>query len=64
MSLRQNPKALLVMLAVALTSPISYAAEKSVELTGIQVIGTTPLHGVPALTWSPASEKWRLHFVR
>lgn len=46
MNLIQNRKTLAVMLAVALTSPSTYAAEDSVELSDIQVIGTTPLHGV------------------
>ncbi|MDF1587975.1 MAG: TonB-dependent receptor [Gammaproteobacteria bacterium] len=45
MNVIQNRKILAVMLASALTSPSLYA-EDSVELSGIEVIGTTPLHGV------------------
>jgi hypothetical protein len=45
MNVIHNRKILAVMLATALTSPSLYA-EDSVELTDIQVIGTTPMHGV------------------
>ena len=39
-------KALSFMLATAMVSSVAFAAEDSVELSDIEVIGTTPLHGV------------------
>jgi len=42
----QQRKKLALMLATALISTHALAEESSVELSGIEVIGTTPLHGV------------------
>jgi len=39
-------KVLTIMLATSLASGVAFAAEDSVELSDIEVIGTTPLHGV------------------
>lgn len=39
-------KALSIMLASAMMSGAAFSAEDSVELSNIEVIGTTPLHGV------------------
>ena len=39
-------KALSIMLVSAMMNGVAFAAEDSVELSNIQVIGTTPLHGV------------------
>ncbi|MDH5357081.1 MAG: TonB-dependent receptor [Gammaproteobacteria bacterium] len=39
-------KALTIMLTTAMISSATFAADDSVELTEIEVIGTTPMHGV------------------
>lgn len=39
-------KALSIMLVSAMMNGVAFAAEDSVELSNMQVIGTTPLHGV------------------
>ncbi|MDC9726163.1 MAG: TonB-dependent receptor [Gammaproteobacteria bacterium] len=46
MHIPHKRKALSLMLATVMVSGSAFAAEDSVELTEIEVIGTTPLHGV------------------
>lgn len=46
MQIPHKRKALFLTLATAMMSGIAFAAEDSVELSNIEVIGTTPLHGV------------------
>ncbi|RLA01562.1 MAG: TonB-dependent receptor [Gammaproteobacteria bacterium] len=46
MDLQYKRKTLTLMLATTFVSSAAFAADDSVELTDIEVIGTTPLHGV------------------
>tara|TARA_R110002050_G_scaffold9504_1_gene33270 strand:+ start:423722 stop:426043 length:2322 start_codon:yes stop_codon:yes gene_type:complete len=46
MHMPSKRKALSLMLVTAMMNGAAFAAEDSVELSNIQVIGTTPLHGV------------------
>jgi len=46
MNMTHKRKALSLMLTTALMTGNAFAAEDSVELSNIEVIGTTPLHGV------------------
>ena len=46
MHMPSKRKALSLMLASTMMTGVAFAAEDSVELSDIQVIGTTPLHGV------------------
>lgn len=46
MHMPSKRKVLSLMLISAMMNGVAFAAEDSVELSGIQVIGTTPLHGV------------------
>lgn len=46
MLIHQKRKMLSLMLITAMTSATAMAADESVELSNIEVIGTTPLHGV------------------
>ena len=46
MNIPSKRSALSLMLASSMITGVAFAAEDSVELSNIEVIGTTPLHGV------------------